>query len=626
MNRPWSVLLFAFASLGCATATAPEVPATRPAVPDARPVHEQLDALLEADLAARPVAATALGDHRHDARWPDLSARGRSEDHARIVDALQTLSAIDPDSLGIDDRVDLDLLGNALRLEQFEHTVERPWERDAYWIVSLVGQGLDDLISRDYAAVKVRAEAAVARLEALPSLLAQADGSLKPHETMLPHLQVAIEQCDGLLELLQQEIPATFATAPPELRTRLDGAIASATPAVTRFREALRSKVPHAQGRWRLGLEAFETKLALTLQTQISADELRRLALLEHTNVRQAMADLARSLAPVLFDPQTRPREQTSDDDASLIRAVLEALAEAHGTPESLRDDAAATLDALVTFVESKHIVALDPREQLIVKWTPPHQRGVFVAGLAAPGPLEPVDAKLHHFYFVQPPPKAWSAELTESYLREYNRFMLEILSIHEAIPGHFVQLYSSKRGANGAPLSRIRRAFGNTAFIEGWAVYGERVMMEHGYAGAAPREEGLARLPEGLREVLRTPALRAQALALHALKFYLRTVTNALLDHGVHVGEMSKEEAIALMVEGAFQQQGEAQAKWVRAQVTSGQLSTYFAGAQAWLALRAQAQARTDAFDLAEFHRLALSHGAPPVPLLPRLLGWDDP
>jgi uncharacterized protein DUF885 len=268
----------------------------------------------------------------------------------------------------------------------------------------------------------------------------------------------------------------------------------------------------------------------------------------------------------------------------------------------------------------------MDDAELLQVIWTPPHQRGVFIAGLAAPGPLEPAAAGLPSFYLVQPVPTDWSDDVRESFLREYNDFMLEILSIHEAIPGHFVQLYFAKREP-----SKVRKVLANGAFVEGWAVYAEKVMVDAGYAGVGPAA-GAKRpreVSKGTWAVLQDPGLRAKAIALHGLKFYLRSVTNAILDHGVHAGNMSEEEAIDLMVQRSFQQDGEARGKWVRAQVTSTQLSTYFVGAQAWLRLRAHAEADArDAgkpFDMAAFHDAALSHGAPPVHRLPILLGWDE-
>ncbi|MEX1365735.1 MAG: DUF885 family protein, partial [Nannocystaceae bacterium] len=239
---------------------------------------------------------------------------------------------------------------------------------------------------------------------------------------------------------------------------------------------------------------------------------------------------------------------------------------------------------------------------------------------------LDATKPGLPSFYLVQPVPEDWPSSYRESFLREYNNFMLEILSIHEAIPGHFVQLYYSKREP-----SKIRRVLANGPFVEGWAVYTEHVMVEAGYAGGPPASNSPpAGVSKRLWTVMSEPKLRAQAIALHGLKFYLRTVTNALLDHSIHAGTMDELEALELMVFRSFQQEGEAKAKWVRAQVTATQLSTYFVGAQAWLRLRERAQARAaeagEDFDARAFHDQALSHGAPPVHRLPELMMAASP
>jgi hypothetical protein len=354
---------------------------------------------------------------------------------------------------------------------------------------------------------------------------------------------------------------------------------------------------------------------------------------LEHGRVRRRMAELADELGHVLLGrANVRGIRATAqgDPDAALVHAVLAALAENRVTPDALRDAVDDNLERLHRFVRERNIVPMDDAEVLEVIWTPPHQRGVYIAGLAAPAPLDaaaPGAAGLPSFYLVQPIPETWPPERRASLLREYNNFMLEILSIHEAIPGHFVQLYHAKRHP-----SLVRKVLASGPFVEGWAVYAEKVMVDEGYAGSGP-PEGQRRpsnKSRALWTVMNDPDLRAKAIALHGLKFYLRTVTNAILDHGVHVDGMSEDAALDLMIERSFQTEGEARGKWIRAQVTSTQLSTYFVGAQAWFRLREQAERRArdagDPFDLAAFHEAALGHGAPPPEVLPSLMGWEEP
>jgi uncharacterized protein (DUF885 family) len=599
--------------------TAP--PTEQPAAPSTEDIAS---AILDAWLAAQPVTATSLGEHAHDARWPDVSENGIAADRRRIADALAQIEGIDASALPLDARIDLDILKNELRLQEFVHEVEMPWKRDPMWYAGLIGSGLEDLVSRDFAPLTERAASAVGRLEALPAFVDQAIANLQPGATLGPHTAVAVDQLEGVVVLVDEVLPARLAGARPDDVAKIEAAKGPAIEAVRRLQTKVRDELlPAATDDWRLGPEAYARKLELTLQTDLSADELRRTAILEHARVRGQMAALADDLAEVLFAPRKlhRLRAGEGDSEARLVRAVLEELAADHVSPPRLRDRIEANLQRLEAFVREKGLVTMNDAEVLEVIWTPPHQRGVFIAGLAAPGPLDAGKAGLPSFYLVQPVPESWSSDVRESFLREYNNFMIEVLSIHEAIPGHFVQLYYAKREP-----SKVRRVLANGAFVEGWAVYAERFMVEAGYAGARPDpgQERPASVSKKLWDVMQDDELRRKAIELHALKFYLRSVTNAILDQSVHAGQMDELEALELMVDRSYQQEGEARAKWIRAQVTSTQLSTYFVGAQAWLRLRAEAEKRPG-FQLGAFHDAALSHGAPPVPWLREFLFTAD-
>ncbi|MCA9652460.1 MAG: DUF885 domain-containing protein [Myxococcales bacterium] len=615
--RRAALCLSLLTAAACPKEPPPPAPPAEPPPPSPQ-VADLGDQIFDAWFAARPAQATAIGDHRQDGRWPALGEADIAADLARIDDSLARLEAFDASGLGPSDRVDLDMLRNELLLQRFEHEVEKPWLRSPMWYAHLIGDGLEDLVSRDYAPVAERAQAVAERLEGLPALIDQAIANLQPGQTMQPQTQVAQRQLDGLMALLD-ELPARLPDAPAEALQRVEAATGPAREAVQRLHEHVDLLLPEANASWRLGKENFQRKLALTLQTELSADEVRRLAILEHAQVRARMAELADELADVLFPPSRKRailRSSSADPETTIIAAVLEELSNDRVDPAQLRDRVETTLGRLDAFVREQGLVTLDDSEVLEVIWTPPHQRGVAIAGLAAPGPLDATKPGLPSFYLVQPVPDDWPQSYRDSFLREYNNFMIEILSIHEAIPGHFVQLYYGKREP-----STIRRVLANGPFVEGWAVYAEHLMVQAGYSGGPPAS---ASPPPGvskrLWKVMTDPELRAKAIALHGLKFYLRTVTNALLDHSIHAGEMDELEALELMVFRSFQQEGEAKAKWVRAQVTSTQLSTYFVGAQAWFRLRKQAEAQ-DGFDLRAFHDEALRHGAPPVHRLPELM-----
>jgi uncharacterized protein (DUF885 family) len=615
--------------LAAAACPAKPTPTTPPPVTTAdprSPLATATDEILDAWLQSNPVGATSLGDHRFDGAWPKLAPADLEADLRRIEDGLAKLAAIDPATLSPTERVDLEILRNDLELQRFGHEVEKPWTTSPLAYAGTIGTGLDDLVSRDYAPVSERARAAADRLEGLPAFVEQAVQNLQPGQTTQPHTEVARGQLDGAL-LLLDEIPGRLEGADAAQLGRIAAATPPAREALQKLRDHVEALLPAANAPWRLGKEAFERKLRLTLHTELSADEIRRLAILEHAAVRVRMVELAAELAEVMFTPAERraiERKAKGDKQAALVTAVLDALAGAHVAPAQLRDSIESTLGRLDAFVREQGLVTLDDAEVLKVIWTPPYQRGVAIAGLAAPGPLDAGTPGLPSFYLVQPVPEEWDEAVKTSFLREYNDFMLEILSIHEAIPGHFVQLYYGKREP-----SKIRKVLANGPFVEGWAVYAERIMVEAGYSGAT-----LSSLPahvsgKRLKKVLESPELRAKAIALHGQKFYLRSVTNAILDHSIHAGAMDELEALELMVFRSFQQEGEAKAKWVRAQVSSTQLSTYFVGAQAWFRLRKQAEARAaaagQAFDAKAFHDQALSYGAPPVHMLPALMGWSD-
>jgi len=613
-------------TFACPAETPPTTPPPTAPLDDRSALEKASAEIFDAWLAASPTTATSLGDHRFDGAWPKLAPADLEADLRRIDEGLAKLAALDPASLSVEDRVDAEILRNELELQKFSHEVEKPWLTSPLMYAGIIGSGLDDLVSRDFAPASERARAVADRLEGLPALVEQAVQNLQPGQTMQPQTEVARGQLDGAL-LLLDEIPTRLEGADAAQLERIGAATPAAREAVQKLRDHVEMLLPQATTDWRLGKEAFQRKLRLTLHTDLSADEVRRLAILEHATVRGRMTELAGQLAEVLFTPAERrtiDRKAKGGKDTALVAAVLEALSGAHVEPAQLRDSIEATLARLDGFVREKGILTLDDAEVLQVIWTPPHQRGVAIAGLASPGPLDAGKPGLPSFYLVQPVPNDWDAAVKESFLREYNDFMLEILSIHEAIPGHFVQGYYAKREP-----SMIRKVLGNGPFVEGWAVYTERVMVEAGYAGAASTTTLPPAVQKRLRRVLEEPELRAKAIALHGLKFYLRSVTNAILDHSIHAGTMDELEALELMVFRSFQQEGEAKAKWVRAQLTSTQLSTYFVGAQAWVRLREQAKARAAAagqeFDAKAFHDQALSHGAPPVHMLPALMGWND-
>jgi uncharacterized protein (DUF885 family) len=290
----------------------------------------------------------------------------------------------------------------------------------------------------------------------------------------------------------------------------------------------------------------------------------------------------------------TQPGKPPPPDDekgrAETIRLVLERLNEEHGKPEDLVRDARSTVECIKAFLTEHDILRLPMPDQCKVIEMPEFHRGNAVAYL---NPAPPLDAKASSYYAVSPPPSGWDARRVETLLQEYNRRMLQVLTIHEAYPGHYVQLEYSNRHP-----SPIRRVLYSGVFAEGWAVYTEQMMLDQGY---------------GKGDL---------ALRLYQLKWYLRSVTNTILDHKMHCQNMSDEEARALLVERAFQSEGEALGKIIRAKQSSCQLATYFVGRMAFYCLRQQMQREMgDKFQLGRYHEAVLEHGTLPVKYLPELV-----
>lgn len=344
-----------------------------------------------------------------------------------------------------------------------------------------------------------------------------------------------------------------------------------------------------ATGDWRLGRGRFANKLELELDAGVTADQVLADAEAEFLRVNQELYVVARQLWSRYFPRQPLP----PDDDAgrrNTVARVIAAVSGEHGSPEALVTDARATVDRIKSFIRERDILRLPDPDRCEVIEMPEFKRGNSLAYMESAPPLDPAAVS---FYAVSPPPADWTAERVRSFLEEYNQHMLQILTIHEAYPGHYVQL----EYANRSP-SLIRRILGSGVFIEGWAVYTEQMMLDEGYADGDLR------------------------VRLMQLKFYLRAVVNAILDHRMHCTGMNDEEALRLLTEGGFQSEGEARLKIIRAKQSSTQLSTYFVGRMAHYRLRQQIQRELgDRFELGRFHEAVLAHGSVPTKYLPELV-----
>ena len=541
-----------------------------------------------------PVSATSLGDHRFDAELDDLSAEGRRRSVAWARELLGELDGIDRAALSRANQVDAAMLDNQLRYSVWTAEVYRDWSRDPLVYTQLAGQALYGLLARDFAPLPERLHSLTSRLEKLPGLLEQARSNLEPARVPAIHAETAVKQNPGVLSLVDQLVMPNLGTLEAADRERLERAIATARTAVQDHQRWLEGTlVPAAKGEFRIGRELFDQKLAFALMSSLSRDEIRARAEAEVARVRGDMYAVARTVLAGRPGAPPLPDAPTADQQQAAIMAALEIAYAERPARDGVVDLARVTLQETTDFVRTRDFVTL-PDEPLEIILMPEFQRGVAVAYCDSPGPL---DKGQRTFYAVSPLPDSWTQAQVDSYLREYNSRSVANLTIHEAMPGHYLQIAHSNRYP-----SVLRAMLGSGPFIEGWAVYAERVMQEQGFRGGDP----LMRLVQ--------------------LKWYLRSATNAIIDSAIHVDGMSRDDAMRLMTETGFQEEREAAGKWVRAQLTSTQLSTYFVGYLEQADLRAEAERRWgERFALKRYHDQLLSYGSPPVRFV-RALMFDEP
>lgn len=519
---------------------------------------------LDDAFALDPLLATGVGIHDHDARWPDLSAAGRAATLARLDGWTAELSAIDPADLAADEVIDRDRLLALFAAQRFELTELRSDAWDPLGWVYVLGDGLFGLLSREFAPAAERLASVAGRLEGIPAVLSAATstlGSAPDVPVSRLHAERAIVDLPGIGSLIDEglALAATLDASPASdaLRARLEAAATIARAAIADFDGHLRDHVvPASSGEGRLGRERFVAKLAHTVgDSSLTLEHIAASARGQFVTVR---AEMARQAA--LLWPSIRPDSPRPEDPDELIRIALDAVADDHPGAEELLDVCREALVRIEAFCRDHDVIGLS-EEPLEIIWTPEFLRGWATAMLMSPGPF---DTGQKTFFCVTPVPPDWTAELQRSYLRESNRSQLDTLTIHEAVPGHYLQgIY-----ANGCP-SIVRSVYGDGMYAEGWAVYVTQVMLDTGYRAGDPR------------------------FALAHWKYYLRAVVNTLLDIGIHTEDMGEDEALDLMIRGGFQERGEAVAKYRRARLTATQLCTYFVGSLGFWEIEHEARRR---------------------------------
>jgi uncharacterized protein (DUF885 family) len=424
-------------------------------------------------------------------------------------------------------------------------------------------------------------------MEHLPTLFAQARANLVPARVPLIFATTVAKQNSGITEIAESMLAPHAGTLAPAERKRFDAALATLKAAVAAHQHWLDTVlVPNAKGDFRLGPKLYDEKLRFALDSPLDRVTIKARATQALADTRAQMYAIARN---IVAHRGPLPDHPTAEQEQATIAAALDSTYAQRSKRSELENDARATLASATDFVRAHDLLGL-PTAPVNVIEMPKFQQGANVAYCDPPGPLE---AKLPTFYAVSPIPAEWTDAQTTSFLREYNRYMLHDLSVHEAMPGHYVQLAHAN-----AATSTLRAVFYSSPFVEGWAVYAEGMMADQGYLENDP------------------------LFKLTVLKMRLRSITNSLLDIGIQTENLSEADAMRMMMDGAFQQEREAAGKWTRARLTSTQLLSYFVGYSEHMALREEIKAKWGAaYSLKRYNEAVLAHGSPPVRYVRALL-----
>jgi uncharacterized protein (DUF885 family) len=516
----------------------------------------------------------------------DVSATGRAARRAFVERSLAELARFDTSRLSREHQVDAILLKDQFDYALFSDQRLQDWAWDPLTYAGSAGTALFSLTSREFAPLPDRLRSAIGRLEALPTFLKQARDSLVPARVPLIHAQTAAKQNAGLNSLVDGLL-AQKGELPPADQARLERAATAAKAAVAEHQTWLdKTLVPNAKGNERLGAALYDEKLRLALNSSLSRQDIRVRAERELSDLRAKMYAVAAGMLKGEAGAPPAPANPTAEQQQAVIQAGLAKVYADAPPRDQVLPFARETLQNAIAFAKAKDLISF-PQSNFSVIEMPEYARGVAVAYADMPGALE---KDQRGYYDVMPIPSDWSAEQTASFLREYNKWAIHELTLHEAVPGHLLQLAHSNQYK-----SKLRAFLGSGPMIEGWACYGQDVMADAGYLDRDPR------------------------YLLAHYKFQMRMPVNAILDQDFHVGGLTRDKAMELMTKQAFQEEREAAGKWVRMQLSSAQLPVYFVGYQEWKDFRAAAEKRPG-FNLKAFHDAALSHGSPPVRFIRQL------
>ncbi|WP_428615002.1 DUF885 domain-containing protein, partial [Shewanella sp.] len=488
----------------CQTQQAQEIVATEV---QAQSFQQFSTQFIDAFWQQSPTWALYSGYHKYDGVLKVPDAQSRQQSLEFVAAQLSALKRYDLNALTASELIDYKLIENLLLQERWDIETFKSWQ----WNPANynVAGGFAQLINENFAPLDERLRSFLARMENVPAYYAAAQDNIA--QPTLEHTQLAIMQNKGAFSVfsddLLKQVAASGLTQQEQalFNERFKLAVAAIEQHI-QWLTALEAKLQKEGARsFRIGEELYEQKFAFDIQSGMSAKELYEKALADKARVQGEMAKITKQLWSKYFD------SQMPSDSKVATRQLIDKLSSRHVKREDFVAEVRAQIPELVKFVNENQLITLDPNKPLVVRETPEYMRGFAGASISAPGPYE----KSGNTYYNVTPLDAMSDASAESYLREYNHWILQVLNIHEAIPGHYTQLVYS----NESP-SLIKSLFGNGAMVEGWAVYAERMMLEEGYGNFEPE------------------------MWLMYYKWNLRVIANTLLDYSIQVKGMTEEQA----------------------------------------------------------------------------------
>jgi len=544
---------------------------------------------VEALWKIEPIWASYVGYHKYDSLLPLPNEDSRKEKMAFVNGMKEELNAYDLNELNKLNQIDYKMIRDAL--ERFQFGIEKfkrfEWDPSQYNL----GGAFYQTLNYRKESLEWRLTQLDKKLENVPAYYSEAKKQLKSPTKV--HTELAIQQLNGSKSVFEKKLIDSLSHSSlgvlfkEKFIEKSENAVKAINDFISFLENQILPKVANDSSSFRIGKQLFEEKFSHDIHSAYSAEDIFKAAVEAKVELHDNMYRLSEMLWEKYYGDTEKPGNRLKE-----IQMVIDAVSRTHVARDSFIYAIRQQIPQLEAFVKEHDLLTLDPDKPLVVRETPGYMRGIAGASISAPGPYDK-DAET---YYNVTPLDNYSEEAAESYLREYNHYVLQILNIHEAIPGHYTQLIYS----NKSP-SIIKSVFGNGAMIEGWGVYAEKMMLENNYGGSE------------------------KEMGLMYYKWNLRTVCNAILDYGVHVNNFSEKEAMQLLRKEAFQEQAEAEGKWRRARLSQVQLSSYFTGYYEIMQLRDTMRVlKGDAFSLKEFHETFLSFGSAPVKYISEIMQDD--